>query len=188
MATLECCSAIATLITSNTFITSLNLSDNPLSTSVSEAVGAALKSNRSIKFLGLASAGMMDSSTLFEGLAGHPVETLDISNNPCGPRSFAKLGQSMSSGLALKSLVAKNVDMRNEGAAALAEGIRNRRSLTSLDVTRAALGPQGLGDLVDALACGLAVVRVAAGDNPAGPPTPALIRGLGVLLRERGVR
>ena len=129
MATHECCAAIAEAISSTKTIKWLNLSDNPLTTSAAETIGGALKVNRSLRHLGLASVGIADASQLFEGLAGHTLESFDVSNNVSGPRSFAKLAQALTSGLLLKTLLARGVDMRNEGASALAGGIRASKSV-----------------------------------------------------------
>ena len=124
MATHECCASIADAISSTKTIRWLNLSDNPLTTSAAESVGGSLKANRSLRHLGLAAVGIVDASLLFGGLAGHPLESLDVSGNACGPRSFTRLGQALTAGLALRTLLARGADMRNEGAAALAGGLR----------------------------------------------------------------
>jgi hypothetical protein len=127
MATHECCDMIAQAISATKSITWLNLSDNPLTTSAAESIGGALKVNRSLRHLGLASVGIADAAPLFEGLSGHTLESLDISNNACAPRSFSKLSQALTSSLSLKVLLARGVDMRNDGAATLAGGIRSSK-------------------------------------------------------------
>ena len=93
MATHECCASIADAISSTKTIRWLNLSDNPLTTSAAESVGGSLKANR----WRLVWLTQPCSGCLFHCLAGHPLESLDVSGNVCWQCSSAGLCKALSS-------------------------------------------------------------------------------------------
>lgn len=167
MATADCSAAVGHMVTHNAALEKLIISNNPLTTCIGEDLGKAFKTNRTLKCLEMQACGLMDGSTLFAGLNGHPALTaLNVNSNSCGASAWIKFGQSMSAGIALASLQAKSAGVGKEGASALSAAIRSQKAMTDLDVSGCNLGASEAGELLEALSVCAGVKRVAMADNP----------------------
>lgn len=126
-----------------------------------------MKSNKGLKALDVSATGVIDATTLFQGLSGHCLEMLNVgcpalafgsllfrskfnqllillylknvqvSNNACGKGAWSKLSSAMAAGMKLKTLKAAGVEMGDEGASMVATGIRSTKSLIELDLSSA---------------------------------------------------
>jgi hypothetical protein len=74
------------------------------------------------------------------------------------------LGEAMVQGLRLTSLKVRGAEMGDEGAAALAGGIRAGKSMEQLEASLSGLGAAGVTELLDAMGACVA---------PAGAPPPS---------------
>jgi Ran GTPase-activating protein (RanGAP) involved in mRNA processing and transport len=166
MATAECCPAIAMMLANNAVLQKLVISNNPLTTCISEDLGKAMKTNRTLKSLELEAVGLMDACSLFEGISGHPgLTSLNVSRNGCGSKSWLKFGQSVTQGIPLKSLRAKNAEIGREAASSVAAAIRSQKVMTDLDVSGCKLGASEAGELVEALSACAGVKSIVLADN-----------------------
>jgi Ran GTPase-activating protein (RanGAP) involved in mRNA processing and transport len=166
MAAADCCAAIAVLLERNTKLKKLVISNNPLTTCIGDDLGRALKTNRTLESLDMESVGLMEGSSLFEGLSGHPALTLlNVNNNTCGPKAWVKFGQAMTAGIKLTSLQARNSDIGSEGAPAVAAAIRSQKVMADIDVSGCKLGSSEAGELLEALSTCTHVRRVVMANN-----------------------
>ena len=166
MATADCTNAVAAMVVSNASLERLVISNNPLTTCVGDDLGRALKTNRTLKSLEMQAVGLMDATSLFDGMSNHPgLTALNINSNTCTPKAWVRFGQSMSAGIALTSLQAKSADMRGEGASALSAAIRAQKVMTDLDVSGCNIGASEAGELLEALSMCKDVKRVVLANN-----------------------
>ena len=166
MATADCTAAVAAMLTRNKTLEKLVISNNPLTTCIGNDLGKAFKSNRTLKCLEMEAVGLMDAGSLFEGMSAHPALTaLNISSNTCTPKAWVKFGQSMSAGIELCTLHAKNADVGKEGASALAAAIRSQKVMTDLDVSGCKITTSEAGELLEAMSTCKGVKRVVLADN-----------------------
>lgn len=172
----DSCGSVAMLLSTNPRLLKLELANNPFTTTASKTFGEAMKVNRTLKHLGIASCGLVDSGDLFDGLKGHPaLSSLVISNNQCGKTSWTKLSASMASGLKLTSLQARGVEMGDGGITALADGIRMAGSMQDIEISGAGVTSRGLGDLLDALKACKQIRRIACADCKLGGMSDASV-------------
>ena len=165
-ATVDCCPALAHMVASNSTLQVLVISNNPLTTCIGDDLGKALKTNRTLKSLEMESVGLMDGTSLFEGMSGHPgLTALNVNSNTCGHKAWVKFGQSMSAGIKLTVLKAKNAEMGSEGASAVATAIRSQNVMKDLDASGCKLGTSEAGELLEALSTCKGVKRVVIANN-----------------------
>ena len=166
MASAECSNSVAVLLRNNATLEKLVISDNPLTTCIGDDLGRALRVNRTLRTLEMEAVGLMDGSTLFAGMSAHPgLTALNVSRNSCGPKAWVTFGQSMTAGIALKSLQARSTDIGKEGAPAVAAAIRSQKVTQDLDVSGCNLGFSEVCELFEALSTCPAVRRVAMAHN-----------------------
>jgi small GTP-binding protein len=180
----SCCDALQNLFTLNKTLTSIDVSDNALSTNFAQTAAVGLRRNQTMKCIQARSVGMLDATglwTVLTGLKQSALRVLDISQNPCNPNSFAVCSAALRSGACLYDLQLAGVELGDVGAVELAAGVKKIRTLTALDVSSASgLSVAGIIALLDGCTqsagkikklkmTSLKVVSAAAGSS--SPPT-----------------
>eukprot|EP00961_Rhodomonas_salina_P071151 955561-Rhodomonas_salina.2 len=180
----DCCAAVGYLVSNSQSLVTLNISNNPLTTSLGDQLGKAMKSNKGLKALDVSATGVIDATTLFQGLSGHCLEMLNVSNNACGKGAWSKLSSAMAAGMKLKTLKAAGVEMGDEGASMVATGIRSTKSLIELDLSSAGFGNEGMSQILDACtSCpGIVLLSLSENKSSSGNHDP-LTRSLGNIAR-----
>jgi hypothetical protein len=149
---------------------------------VGDALGAAMASNDSIVALNVAAVGLVDARSLFKGLRP-PLRALNVANNACAAASWAVLGEAMVQGLRLTSLKVRGAEMGDEGAAALAGGIRAGKSMERLEASLSGLGAAGVTELLEAMGACVAPAAVLLSENKMPSGAAQAAGALRALLR-----
>ncbi|XP_068699968.1 nucleotide-binding oligomerization domain-containing protein 2-like isoform X2 [Montipora foliosa] len=143
------------VLTVNTSITTLKLSDNSIGDANATSLSQALAVNTSLTTLDLSrnSIGAEGVTSLSQALAVNTsLSALDLSNNFIGYAGATSLSQALAVNTSLTTLILSRSFIGDEGAASLSQALAVNTSLTTLILSRNFIGDEGAASLSQALA------------------------------------